>query len=276
MIRVSNNPVSVREIANKIVQLREIERSDALKTFQGRRNGIIGLRKLISTGETNWIKGPQTEKELHLLLRDAPWLIRPELSDFVASDASMDEVLGRLARDLKIGVFAENVPVMTKDEIDAAADPDDAEKKATLRPDLVSLIGDTVHPNRVLVIELKSTAIPMRIEHLNQLERYMRRVEEHFRTEYPNDRVYVEGILIGAMPAAETRSDPQLDLVRRIQNRAYNEPWEVIGLNDLLRRTEAVHREMIGSLKKDETAAPEAIVDVIAAPPSGGDADLGA
>jgi hypothetical protein len=281
LIRVSNSPTSVREIASALVHLREIERTDALKLYQARRNGIIGLRNLIGQGEGNWNKGPQTEKELHRLLKKDAWLIRPELADYVASDVTIDEVLDRLAKELEIDAYAPTPEALDIEAVRRAKDPDDAEIRATTRPDLVALIGNAAHPTRVLVIELKSTALPLRIEHWNQLQRYMRKIEQYFRREYPRSqhRVLVEGVLIGAMPDVKTNSDPQLDLLKQIEKRGINENWEVIGLNELLRRTEQVHRDMIAALKAEDeedklaalpAPAATAVPAVSPVPPRGG------
>lgn len=251
LIKVSNSPTTLSDVAEKLVRLREIERSDALKSFQGRRNGIIALRKIVEAGEDAWVKGPQNERDLHNLLKDNPWLIRPELAKYVSSDRTMGEVLDRLAREMQIGSYA---PADLAAGETSSQSTDKKEVAETTRPDLVSLIGNGAHPDRVFVIELKSTALPLRIEHLGQLERYMRKVRDYFAREYAGSRhnILVEGALIGAMPAADTTSDPQLDLLERIRNKGLSADWEVIGVNELLRRTEAVHRELIESLRKED------------------------
>lgn len=82
----------------------------------------------------------------------------------------------------------------------------------------------------------------------------MRKVEEWLGTEY---KVHgyaprVRGVLIGAMPVADTKSDGCRDLLDRINKAGSGEAWEVIGLRELVERTSAVHREMIASLEAHE------------------------
>jgi hypothetical protein len=212
------------------------------------------LRTLISQGEDSWIKGPQTEKKLHLLLKQGPWLIRPELAEYVASDVTMKSVLDRLSSDLKIDNYAGVVPELNLDAINSASDKDAEETDQTLRPDLVSLIGNSSF-NRVLIIELKSTALPMRIEHLHQLQGYMTDVEQHLKREFPSRTIVVEGILIGAMPG-DSGSRSQRHLLSAVNRRGPTELWDVIGLNELLLRAETVHRSMISTLEKEEELEP--------------------
>jgi hypothetical protein len=252
LVKVSNEAQSVSEIAPKLIELREIERSDAIKLFQGRRNGIHGLQRIVAQGAASWGVGPHEEEELHRLLKKSPWLIRPELTGYVSSNEGMTHVLARLAKELKIDRFADPKDVSPK--IGPHDDEDDIELKKTKRPDLVALLGNGDHPNRVLVYELKAPSLPMRIEHLTQLKNYMRKIQEFFDANYTgnNERTAVEGALIGSMPKANTRSDPQAALLDEARKRGPTTEWEVIGLNQMLRRTERVHSEMLAALKLDE------------------------
>jgi hypothetical protein len=198
--------------------------------------------------------GPHQEDELHRLFKASPWLIRPDLSGYIASDVGMTRVINRLAHELKIDRFAdpkEVDPPVAKSDTD-----DDVEVKKTKRPDLVALLGDGEHPRRVFVIELKAPTLALRIEHLQQLQTYMRKVREYLKITYAGspETIVVEGALIGSMPKPGTKSDPQLDLLEQINNRGPNTDWEVIGLTEALRRTERVHSEMLEALKHDEEA----------------------
>jgi hypothetical protein len=254
LIKVSNSAESVSEIAPKLIELREIERSDTIKLFQGRRNGIHGLQRIVEKSATNWGTGPHEEDELHRLLKASPWLIRPDLSGYIASDVGMARVLDRLAKELAIDKFAD--PAEVDPQFNKSDNDNAKEIKRTKRPDLVALLGDGDHPRRVFVIELKAPTIPLRIEHLQQLRTYMRKVREFLATTYSGsgETIVVEGALIGTMPKPDTTSDPQRDLIEEIKNRGPNTDWEVIGLTEALRRTERVHSEMLEALKLDEEA----------------------
>jgi hypothetical protein len=252
LIKVSNNAKSVAEIAPKLIELREIERSDAIKLFQGRRNGIHGLQRIVAKSVENWGTGPHEEDELHRLLKASPWLVRPDLSGFIASNEGLTLVLNRLAKELQIDRYAD--PAEINPAITPSDDRDATEVKKTKRPDLVALLADGDHPSRVYIVELKAPTLSLRIEHVQQLRTYMRKVREFLEKVYPGgaQRIIVEGALIGEMPKADTKSDPQRDLLEEISKRGPNADWEAISLTELLRRTERVHSEMLAALKRDE------------------------
>ncbi|MGM5031375.1 ATP-binding protein [Tardiphaga sp. 803_E3_N1_3] len=253
LIKVSNSAESVAEIAPKLIELREIERSDTIKLFQGRRNGIHGLQRIVANSVDNWGTGPHQEDELHRLFKASPWLVRPDLSGYIASDLGMTRVLSRIAHELKIDCFAD--PKEVDPSISKSDTDDTAEIKKTKRPDLVALLGDGDHPSRVFVIELKAPTIALRSEHLQQLQTYMRKVRDFLNVAYSGspEKIVVEGALIGSMPKPDTKSDPQLDLLEKIRTRGPTSDWEVIGLTEALRRTERVHSEMLKALASDET-----------------------
>lgn len=252
LIKASNSAESVADIAPKLIELREIERSDAIKLFQGRRNGIHGLQRIVAKSVESWGKGPHQEDELHRLLKASPWLIRPDLSGYIASNEGLTLVLSRLAKELGIDRFAD--PNEVNPPASKGDDDDDKEIKRTKRPDLVALLGDGDHPGRVFVVELKAPTLPLRVEHLQQLRTYMRKVREHFDVAYAGSpaKIVVEGALIGTMPKADTKSDPQRDLLEEIAKRGSYTDWEVIGLTEALRRTERVHSDMLEVLKREE------------------------
>jgi hypothetical protein len=252
LIKVSNSAESVADLAPKLIELREIERSDMIKLFQGRRNGIHGLQRIVAKSVDNWEAGPHEEAELHQLLKASPWLIRPDLTGYIASNEGLTRVLSRLAKELDVDQFAD--PKEVDPQIAKSDSADEIELKKTKRPDLVALLGDGEHPSRVFVIELKAPTLPLRIEHLTQLKTYMRKVREFLDTVYAGsaERIVVEGALVGTMPKADTKSDPQLDLLEEVRKAGPNTEWEVIGLTETLRRTERVHSEMLDALKHDE------------------------
>lgn len=241
LIKIANNPKDIEELARHIVELGEIEKSDALKVYRGRRNGIMGLRKIIDRGEDEWLKGKRSELELHHLLKEAPWLIRPDLSGYLSSDLNMDKVVTVLAKTLCVDSFAQS-------KSSGTGNPD------LTRPDLVFLLGNATHPDRLMVVELKSPNIPLEVSHLVQLQSYLRKVRQWLQTEYtgPQRHFVVEGLLIGAMPDADTKAEGPQALLYQMSQRGPSSEWEVVGLRELLARTEAVHNELISALVKEE------------------------
>jgi hypothetical protein len=85
LIELGGNPETLERVARELRELGEIEKVDALKLYRGRRSGIQALLALESKGEENWGK-KQLENELHSLLKECTWLIRPEFSTFLTSD----------------------------------------------------------------------------------------------------------------------------------------------------------------------------------------------
>lgn len=250
LIKVANNPKDIEELARHIIELGEIEKSDALKVYRGRRNGIAGLRKLIDRGEDEWGKGKRSENELHKLLKEAPWLIRPDLSGYLASDKNMSKVVTVLAKELRIDHFAPEAS-------------SEGSRTDLTRPDLVFLLGNSAHPDRILVVELKSPNLALGITHLIQLQSYLRKIKQWLQTEYtgPQRHFAVEGLLIGAMPAHDSVAEDAQALSYQMSQRGPTTEWEVVGLRELLARTEAVHKELISALENEEREASNEPID---------------
>src|SRR5665213_2985175 len=88
LIRLTEAGSTAKDISQLGVLLRDladVERSDVLKLYRGRRSGITALEALIAKGEEFWRK-KQFEGELHDLLKANPWLIRPEYSRYLTSN----------------------------------------------------------------------------------------------------------------------------------------------------------------------------------------------
>lgn len=242
LIEIARSPKDMAQVLRELQALRKVEEGDALKIYKGRQNGIVAVEKLTREGEQGWRSGPRNEAELHLLLKKNPWIINPELSSYVNSDDDLDKVLKALTEVL---------------QIDAKAKPatDEEKERDATRPDLVFVLGDgRARPDTVLIVELKSTNLPLEIDHLGQLRRYMRKVSEWLRNEFtaPGYEPRVKGILIGAMPDQKTTADGSRDLLAAIRDESAGAAWEVIGLHDLVARSAAVHKEMIGALLQHE------------------------
>lgn len=237
LIELNSDPGSVEKIANHLSELAEIERSDALKLYRGRRSGITALQALTDKGEDTWRKGPRFEKELHELLKKYPWLIKPEYARFLTSDADMGKVVTALAKTLSIDTFAKPLSDGSIDDT---------------RPDLVFLMSDSASPYMVTVVELKSPNIPLDIDHLQQLKSYIRQIREWLDIEYPRKEITVQGYLIGAKPDPATTARKCRDLMAEISERSMGHNWEVLGLRELLDRAYTVHMDAITALEKAE------------------------
>ncbi|WP_420383652.1 ATP-binding protein [Novosphingobium sp.] len=234
LIRLSelgHDPKSLQVIAINLVELADIEKSDALKNYKGKRNGINALLKLIVDGEQKemW-KKKGSEKLLHDLLKEQPWLIRAEYSRYLTSDANLHRVSTAIASHLSIDGYA----------------PLDSPK----RPDLVFVMSDTGAPHQVNIVELKSPSIPLTIAHLTQLEGYIAKVEKYCTMELHRD-VHVQGYLIGAMPDTKSSVDDEMLLIHRMNKSGPETQWKVIGLRSLLEAAQSAHATAIDALESD-------------------------
>lgn len=258
LIEIARSPKDMDQVLRELQELRRIEEGDALKIYRGRRSGIQAVNKLIIDGEDQWRSGKRSERELHELLKRNPWIINPELSNYVASDDDMDKVVTQLASSLGI------------DDVARKREGDGGERDPT-RPDLVFLLADRAsRPDAVLIVELKSPNLPLEMKHLNQLQGYMRKVKDWLGAEY-RGAVYsprIRGLLIGAMPDRDSRAEGALDLFFQIDEQQATANWEVVGLRELVERTTRVHKEMIAGLQAHEEEHgedEETAMDVLAA-----------
>ena len=251
LIRLSelgHDPKSLQVIALNLVELADIEKSDALKNYRGKRNGINALLKLIIDGESKEIwKKKGIEKQLHQLFKEQPWLIRPEYSRYLTSDDDLGRVSTAIAAHLKVD---RHVQAM-----------DDA-----TRPDLVFVMSDAGAPHQINIIELKSPSLPLKNAHLTQLEGYIAKVESYCTMELRR-QVHVQGYLIGAMPDDKTTVDDELLLLNRMRKAGPDTQWKVVGLRLLLEQAQAAHASVIDSLKKDIEAGLATEDDLPEAPP---------
>lgn len=245
LIELGTDPKDLATIASHLSELANVEKTDVLKAYRGRRSAITALLKLITEGEDDWKTGPRTENKLQELFKENPWLIRVDYSRYVTSDESMDRVVTALAKELKVDKFHKP----------SANDDSDAR-----RPDLVFLMSDTPHPHQIMIVELKSPNIPLDSTHLDQLKDYMAATEAWLKTEHPKLNCTVKGLLIGAMPDKDTKAKDCVRLMFDIQKND-GTSWEVFGLHDLFQRTKAQHIDIIEAIskeQKDEELADEA------------------
>jgi Histidine kinase-, DNA gyrase B-, and HSP90-like ATPase len=223
----------ISEIGELLRELAEVERSDVLKLYRGRRSGITALEMLIAKGEDYWRK-KQFEDELHDLLKANPWLIRPEYSRYLTSNQTMGTVATELAKYLSIDEFASAVD-QTSDE----------------RPDLAFAMADATHPHEIHIVELKSPALPLAYAHLDQLRDYMFKTEEFLRPRYSHP-LRVFGTLIGTRPPATTTAEGSRRLNDEIAKKPTNALWEVLDIREVLSNSRRAHLDEIKVLEDAE------------------------
>ena len=215
LTELGTDPKSIQVIAGHLAELADIEKSDALKLYRGRRSAITALTNLIDRGEHELWKKKGIEKELHALLKKDPWLIKTEYARYLTSDENLGKVSSALAKHLHVDDFA---------ALDDAT-----------RPDLVFVMSDSVTPHVLNVVELKSPTLPLDNDHLTQLETYMAKLEDYAQTEL-HKPLTVHGYLIGAMPDAARMTDGQMLLMRKIRGAGPDTKWLVMGVRQLLER----------------------------------------
>jgi hypothetical protein len=230
LTELGHDPKSLQVIAGHLHELADIEKNDALKLYRGRRSAISALTNLIDKGEHELWKKKGIEKELHNLLKDDPWLIKPEYSRYLTSDDDIAKVSTALAKHLGVDEFA-------------------ALEDAT-RPDLVFVMADSSAPHVLSVVELKSPTIPLDNDHLTQLETYMAKLENYASTELGRP-LTVHGYLIGAMPDSQKPNDKQLLLLKKLESVQPGQKWVVVGVRQLLDQALATHLAVIDALKHD-------------------------
>ncbi|MHB2264792.1 ATP-binding protein [Aliihoeflea sp. PC F10.4] len=227
---------TIQELAGQLREVAEIERWDSLKLYRARKNGILKLQSLLEKSRDDW-KKRQYEKDFHDLLKENPWLIRPEFSHFVTSDMRMSKVVSQIARDLKVDEYA---PVM------------DGDKEDIKRPDLVFLASEPSldGPFIIKIVELKSPTIPLRLEHWRQLEDYVLTTEDWCKTNLPH-RVNVQGLLIGELPDAETSVREEINLIGKYAEQQPRERIRIVGMTELLKDARTAHMAAIDAIEKE-------------------------
>lgn len=231
LIELQSDPGTIQRITSELSELAEIEKSDSLKLYRGRRNGIIALRKLIEKGESLW-REKGIEGELQNLFKSDPWLIKPEYSNYVTSDENLNKLASKIAKILNVDKYS---PITN---VDGSYDKE--------RPDLVFLMSDSASPHVFTIVELKSPTLPLEFDHLTQLKKYMGKVEDFISTELKKPAT-VNGYLIGSMPDSNPKkqSEEQRLLLNEMKKREPSAEWEVIGLEELLARAQAIHSDAI-------------------------------
>lgn len=241
LIEAGAHPESIENVAGHLRELAEIEKSDALKLYRGRRSGITALSKLEIEGEEKW-KSKAFEKKLHELFKTDPWLIRPEFTRPIVSDQDLSKLASKLAQLLQVDMFT--------------PPKKDGGKSDLTRPDLVFVMCDAAVPSTITIVELKSPSLPLEYDHLDQLREYMRKVEEFVESELHSRYCAVHGILIGAMPDSSSNANGAQCLRYEIRKRGSTEQWDVQGVRQLIDHALQIHQSAIDTLEQDLRGEP--------------------
>lgn len=255
LVTTGTKPETVTSILGQLRDLSEIELRDVLKLYRGRRGGISKIQALQKTGHELW-KKKGLEKDLHQLLKDNPWLIRPEFSTYVTSDEKINTVASKLAQHIQVDSFAQIV---------------DGDAPDITRPDLVFLMSDrgSEGPFVIKVVELKSPTIPLTIEHYRQLEDYISSIERWCNSELKRT-IAVHGYLIGEMPADITTVKAEVNLLDRFKKSGPDSQIRIVGLTQLINDAWNVHIDAIKAIESELEDEEEDEVDAYAAAKTSG------
>ena len=234
LVSIGTKPETISSIMGQLQELSEIERQDVLKLYRGRRGGITKLQQLQNDGAEVW-KKKGLEKELHKLLKENPWLIRPEYSNYITSDEAMTSVASRLASHIGVDSFS------------LTSQPNEDDNR---RPDLVFLMSDTSGegPFVVKVVELKSPSLPLNIDHYRQIEDYIAKIKRWCDAELKRT-IAVQGFLIGEMPEANAHNEKELSLLDRFKDEGPSSSIRIIGLTQLITDARNIHVDAIRSIE---------------------------
>ena len=224
LIKTGRDPKDLSSVIEQLKELAEIERSDVLKLYRGRRSAIMGLEKLQDQAR---MSSKRDEAGLHNLLKDNPWLVDSEYERFITSDRSESTVAIELTKELKIDT-----------EVGTEVGGD--------RPDLVFVITDPTTQHHVCIVELKAPSKPMAYEDLAQLEGYIANIED-WLARNGKDAAKISGILIGNMTDSTDKT-----LRKRIKDAGPNSQWKVISIPELIEKARRTHLESINALEAEE------------------------
>ena len=104
-------------------------------------------------------------------------------------------------------------------------------------------------------MELKAANEPLILDHLAQLERYMRKAER-FLAQHHTSHVRVRGMLIGSRDSGST-SEKVEDLNDRIAKFQATSGWRVRDLTAVLELAERAHADLIKVYRKVEAESEE-------------------
>lgn len=238
------------QLVTEITRSTNREFDEFLKFAHVRLRGIDGLEKIVTLQDFR--NGKCDEKALHRLFAKNPWLINPSFSQLLTSDERESVVAGQLAKHLQVGLH-------TPKKYDANVASEQNPLEGNRRPDLVFLLMSEPTDQargRVTVVELKAPNTPLHSEHLEQLEDYIRSIEQWRDTASRGVYFDVYGELIGSLGGPKYKTNQKVQrLEGRIQKDGPGAQWRVRDIADVLNDTKGVHKELIETFEKAKAPA---------------------
>ena len=219
------------ELRDAVLQLVARETSELARFAEGRMAAIEALKKIVVEVD---FRASNREEDIQELLESAPWLVDPVFTRLVTANQWLDTTYRRLAKHLRIREFA--------------TDGDQT------RADLVFLVT-TGAGSKITIVELKAANEPLVLDHLTQLERYMRKAER-FLVEHDRPHVRVRGMLIGSRDSGSSWEQVE-DLNDRIKKYQATSGWRVRDLTEVLDLAERAHADLIEIYRKVEAESEE-------------------
>ncbi|RUM92357.1 MAG: hypothetical protein DSZ27_04065 [Thiomicrospira sp.] len=247
LIRQETTPKSIPILAEAMAELSRIETRDLLKLYRGRSSAINTLRKLHNDSYDKQ-KGKGYENQLHDLLKENTWLIKPEFGSYLTSDKPMAHLCQTLDTELAID-----------QKSDLTADNAIENEEDKTRPDLVFVAANNnTHPDTIVIIELKSPGIKLNNTHLTQLKTYVSKTKRYLESKLQKEHnVNVHGYLIGTKPNSDTKSATQQLLQDEMKSFGPLSPFKVIDLIELINDALQVHQSGIEILEAEESRLEE-------------------
>ena len=227
----SGEAPGLRELRDAVLHLVARETSELARFAEGRMAAIEALKKIVEAVD---FRASNREKDIQELFESAPWLIDSVFTRLVTANKWLDTTYQRLAKHLGVREFAE-----------------DGDRT---RADLVFLVS-TGPRSEITIVELKAANEPLIIDHLLQLERYMRKAERFLAQRRRSD-VRVRGMLIGSRDS-ESSSEKVADLDDRIAKFQAASDWRVRDLTEVLDLTERAHADLIEIYREVEAESEE-------------------
>lgn len=226
----------LNQVAVEVARLTADELDQFVGSIKIRLKAIEALNKVVLG--VDFKKKKQNEKVVQKIFEKSPWLIDVTYTQFLTANQTLDSLIKRLAKELKVAEFA----------------PPGAENIED-RPDLVFLIGNE-SLKRVVIVELKSPNTPLEDKHLSQLEYYMETAES-WLNQHDHQDVVVRGQLIGSKASPTSRARGVIVLGRRNKEAGADTKWKVRDFMEVLEQTEAAHMELIEVQRRAEVASEE-------------------
>ena len=105
-------------------------------------------------------------------------------------------------------------------------------------------------PYTIKIVELKSPALPLNLEHWRQLEDYILSVRDWCKANITH-AVRINGYLIGTMPKTDASKQSEKNLLEKFRQSGPNDEIQIIGLLELIRHAKTIHVEAIAALNRD-------------------------